>query len=223
LTTSADIEPNPLLPAYLDEEYPQSTPIPANMNRESPLDLLQYLTPARRSTVPASNAMLSASSMCIVCKVSPAYSKGRVSYPTCGLTCASKLASQNEIGYSMQQGSVRQIEMCTVCHVRPKSKRAGNIYPTCGFTCDAALTNSLSSDGNVPTSDPALAALLQRLALYSPATPQLPSRVYRRDSHEQHSLHGHSQSFRGITRTHTAPSDRRRPSHVHRCVVCRVE
>lgn len=66
LTTSADIEPNPLLPAYLDEEYPQSTPIPANMDRESPLDLLQYLTPARRSTVPASNAMLSASSMCIV-------------------------------------------------------------------------------------------------------------------------------------------------------------
>jgi hypothetical protein len=65
LTTSADIEPNSPPPAYSDEEYPQSALIPANMDRESPLHLLQYLTPASRSTVPAI-AMLSGSSMCTV-------------------------------------------------------------------------------------------------------------------------------------------------------------
>ncbi|KAF9054281.1 hypothetical protein BJ165DRAFT_699514 [Panaeolus papilionaceus] len=71
--------------------------------------------------------------MCVVCHTRRQCVRGGVVYPTCGLTCASKLAGS--------QG----IEMCTFCHQRPKAIRNGKTYPQCGKTCrdkaQAAVTN----------------------------------------------------------------------------------
>ena len=53
-----------LPPVYPEEEYPQSTSIPAKMDQQSPHAVLQSIT--ARSTEPALNTKFSGPSMCIV-------------------------------------------------------------------------------------------------------------------------------------------------------------
>ncbi|KAF8802256.1 hypothetical protein BYT27DRAFT_7197349 [Phlegmacium glaucopus] len=133
-----DVEPDSPPPVYPDDEYPQTTFTNMDLKSPPPPVVLQY-TPTT-STEPTLNANSSSPSspsirMCVVCKLAPAYSKSGVSYPTCGLTCASKMqnvpqatanrflpepqsppqytsiapssASQSEFSYSAKQGSVK--------------------------------------------------------------------------------------------------------------------
>ncbi|KAJ3501204.1 hypothetical protein NLJ89_g9446 [Agrocybe chaxingu] len=60
--------------------------------------------------------------MCEVCKTRPQYQKGGKTYPTCGLTCASKYNPYN-------------VEVCDFCKQRPKLVVNGKKYPQCGRTC----------------------------------------------------------------------------------------
>ncbi|KAF8802255.1 hypothetical protein BYT27DRAFT_7197347 [Phlegmacium glaucopus] len=185
LATSTDVDsdvgPDSPPPVYPDNEYPQTTFTNMDLKSSPPPVVLQY-TPTT-STEPTLNANSSSPSsplirMCVVCKLAPAYSKSGVSYPTCGLTCASKMqnvimtspnrtlpelqsppqytsiapssASQSEFSYSAKQGSVNGSR-----HHRPR--QVDNPCVVCrrkpcrdaGYvTCGMKCAEKLCSRGN---------------------------------------------------------------------------
>ncbi|CAA7261935.1 unnamed protein product [Cyclocybe aegerita] len=83
--------------------------------------------------------------MCEVCKTRPQYQKGGKTYPTCGLTCASKYNPYN-------------VEVCDFCKQRPKLVVNGKKYPQCGRTCrdkaQAALATAANSAAGSCTTCP---------------------------------------------------------------------
>jgi len=83
-----------------------------------------------------------ASAMCIVCGVRPQYSHGLKSYPTCGLTCATKLKGSTNKGSGNSSA-----KMCVVCGVRPMYSKGGKSHSTCGLTCAATLKSPSGSGG----------------------------------------------------------------------------
>jgi len=68
--------------------------------------------------------------MCCICGLRPSYSKGSVTYPTCGLKCARKLSARGG----------NPVPLCIVCKKRPIYSDGTRKYPTCGFTCAGKLT-----------------------------------------------------------------------------------